>query len=350
MPFASARTNISVEVGTMKSLVVAGLSLALLMVPVTQVAAAAGSSSRGHSSRTRLAYPWPIKPFGRQHPVRGTFGDPRTVNLDQPFGWTGPDRPGAYAFHNGIDIVAPPGTAVYPVVSGRVVRAKPDQIVVHTDDGRSFQYYHLSRNARAVRVGKTVVARHTELGWIRVRFGHVHLAEIDGSVVHNPLDRGHLEPYRDWKKPKATDLYVKDGPVASQLGGRAIGRGDALSVSAIDPQARPVSGPWSGLPQAPALVEWRLFHGRKWTRWAVAADFRHTEPARRHFWEVYGAGTYQNCPAFDKQIYLGTAGRYLFRIHIHPGRLNPGLYRIAVQVADISGNRSTTRWPVEIAD
>jgi Peptidase family M23 len=332
----------------MKSLVVAGLSLPLLVVPATQVAAAADSSSHGNSPHARFAYNWPIKPFERQHPVRGAFGDPRIVSDRQPFGWTGPGQAGAHAFHNGIDIAAPPGTPVYPVVSGRVVRAKPDQIVVHTDDGRSFQYYHLSR-ARAVRVGKTVVARHTVLGWIRVRYGHLHLAEIDGGVVHNPLDRGHLEPYRDWTKPVATDLYVNDGPVASPLDGRSIGRGEALAVSAAEPQTMPVPGPWAGLPQAPALVEWRLLNGKKWSRWEVAVDFRHTEPPPRYFWEVYGSGTYQNCPAFAQHArYLGMAGRYLFRLHIHPGRLQPGKHQIAVRVADIRGNRSTTRWPLQI--
>jgi hypothetical protein len=341
MPFASTHARIFVEVGTMKSLVVVGLSLAFLLVPLTQVAGAT-------APHTRFTYHWPIKPFERQHPVRGVFGDPRIVSDEQPFGWTGPDQVAPHSFHNGIDIVAPPGTRVYPVVSGRVVRAKPDQIVVHTDDGRAFQYYHLSR-ARAVRVGKTVVGRHTVLGWIRVRYGHVHLAEIDGHVVHNPLDRGHLEPYRDWKRPVATDLYVHDGPIASPLDGRSIGRGDALAVSAADPQAVPVPGPWSGLPQAPALVEWRLFHGQTRTPWKVAVDLRHTVPTQRHFWEVYGPGTYQNSPAFANHIYLGMSGRYLFRLHIHPGRLQPGSYRIAVRVTDISGNRSTSQWPLEIA-
>ena len=24
-------------------------------------------------------FPWPIKPFNKQHPIRGYFGDPRTV-------------------------------------------------------------------------------------------------------------------------------------------------------------------------------------------------------------------------------------------------------------------------------
>src|ERR1700730_14677417 len=43
------------------------------------------SSRARHSSCDRLsagpfAYHWPIKPFDRQHPIRGDFGDPRTVS------------------------------------------------------------------------------------------------------------------------------------------------------------------------------------------------------------------------------------------------------------------------------
>ena len=325
----------------MKALIVAVLSLALLVIPATQVTASPTSS--------RLTYHWPIKPFNQQHPVRGAFGDPRIVSTDQPFGWTWANQSGGHSFHNGIDIVALPGTPVYPVVSGRVVRAKPGQIVVYTSDGRSFQYYHLSVGP-AVRVGKTVVAERTVLGWIRPQYEHVHLAEIDGSVIHNPLDPGHLEPYNDRTKPVATALYLQDGRGASPLNGRSIGRGDHLAVDAADPQAVGVPGKWDGLPQAPALVEWRLFHGQTTTAWRIAVDFRHTQPPPRYFWEVYGAGTYPNSPSFADHIYHGTPGRYLFRLHIQPGRLRPGLYRIAARVTDTHGNRSTTRWPLVITD
>jgi hypothetical protein len=254
MPFDRLCTTIRVEVGTMKALVVAGLSLALLVVPATQVAAATGSS--------RLGYHWPVKPFYQQHPVRGAFGDPRIASTLQPFGETGPSQVGGHSFHNGVDISAPAGTPVYPVVSGVVTRARAGQIVVHTRDGRTFQYYHLTK-AAAVRVGKTVVARRTVLGWIRPTYEHVHLAEIDGSVVHNPLDRGHLEPYGDRTTPVATSLYVHDGLVAHPLGIRALRPGDELSVAAADPQPMPVPSQWDGLPQTPALVEWRLFHERR---------------------------------------------------------------------------------------
>ena len=331
----------------MKNLVVTGLSLALLLVPVTQVAAAARSSACGSRPRTCFAYHWPIKPFNRQHLVRGAFGDPRTTNRDRPFGWTGPKQTGARSFHNGVDIVAADGTPVYPVVSGRVERARPGQIVVHTDDGRAFQYYHLTR-APAVQRGRLVVAGHTVLGWINTQYGHVHLAEIDGHLIHNPLDPGHLEPYHDRTRPVATGLYVDDGPVPSLLDGRSVGPHDHLSVAAADRQAMPVPGPWFGLPQAPALVEWRLFHRGTHTPWNVAVDFGRTQPPARDFWQVYGPGTYQNCPIFADHIFLGTPGRYLFRLHLHLNRLHSGNYRLAVRVADVRGNRSTVSWPLEV--
>jgi hypothetical protein len=42
------------------------------------------------------------------------------------------------------------------------------------------------------------------------------------------------------------------------------------------------------------------------------------------------------------------SGRYLFRLHIQPNRLHPGLYQLAVRVADVRGNRSTAWWPLQI--
>jgi hypothetical protein len=345
MPCAFVRASIRVEVETMKSLVVAGLLLALLVAPGTIGAAAASSSCSRPSPG--YAYHWPIKPFEHQHPVRGVFGDPRIVSLDLPFGWTGPRQTNAYSFHNGVDIGAEPGTPVYPVVSGRVVRANQGQIVVLTADGRSFQYYHLSK-APVVQKGRCVVAYRTVLGWIRPGYEHVHLAEIDQGVVHNPLGRGHLEPYSDWTRPKATALYVDDGSPPDALAGRPLGPGGRLSVAVADPPAVSPPGAFFGLPQVPSLVEWRLFHATTRTAWQIAADFRYTQPPPRLFWDVYGAGTYQNCPWFEQHHYTSLPGRYLFRVHLHPDRLSPGHYRLAVRVSDIRGNRSTAWWPLQI--
>jgi len=326
-----------------KALLIAALCTlaAALALPAAGVAA---TPTVTHTQFRPLSYHWPVKPFDRQHPIRGGFGDPRTVSPDEPFGLTGPSESGAYSFHNGIDIVAAPGTAVYPVVSGRVVRAISDEISIHTADGRSFQYYHLSKD-RAIRPGKFVVAYHTVLGWIRTRYGHVHLAEIDGHLVHNPLDPGHLEPYHDWTKPAATELYVDDGPVPSPVEGRAVGLRDRLAVDVSDPPAMDVPGEWSGLPQAPALVEWRMFHAGTYSPWHVVVDFRETEPTPREFWSVYAPGSYQNHPVFDHRLF-DNPGRYLYRLNL-PNDLQAGLYRLQVQVADVRHNYSTTTWALQ---
>src|SRR6516164_1800322 len=88
------------------------LLLAIFLLLSTQAAVATKRSPCAHPLRTPFTYHWPVKPFDRQHPIRGGFGDPRTVNLEHPFGWTGPLEIGAHSFHNGVDIVARPGTPV----------------------------------------------------------------------------------------------------------------------------------------------------------------------------------------------------------------------------------------------
>jgi hypothetical protein len=297
-------------------------------------------------------YHWPVKPFARQHPIRGGFGDPRTLDTAQPFGWTGPGEDGAYSFHNGIDIVASPGTPVYPVVSGQVVMAEQDKIVVQTIACRSFQYIHL---ARAVRLGQNVTADQTVLGRIQPQFGHLHLTEIDTEPnglrrAHNPLAAGHLEPYQVRTKPAVTGLYLDSDRFGPRpLDGLPLTPNDRLAVSAVDPPARPLPGRWLGLPQVPALVEWRLLRGSVSGPWRVVADFRQTEPAPRDFWNVYAPGTYQNAPVFEGRDYLSTPGRYLFQLGLDPSRLRAGHYQLQIRVADIRQNHSSASWPIQIA-
>src|SRR3954465_5702632 len=57
------------------------------------------------------AFPWPVKPFNKQHPIRADFGDPRTRILHTML-TDGLQGPGTFLFHNGIDIAAADGTAV----------------------------------------------------------------------------------------------------------------------------------------------------------------------------------------------------------------------------------------------
>src|SRR5580765_7092599 len=132
-------------------------TLLLLLGAASQQRASSRSTGSAHrqacatqpgAATSSYAYNWPVKPFDCQHPIRGAFGDPRTMALEQPFGVTAPADSGSYSFHSGVDIVAKPGTAVYPVVSGVVFRAGLHGIIVHTTDERSFQYWHLRSNVR----------------------------------------------------------------------------------------------------------------------------------------------------------------------------------------------------------
>ncbi len=321
----------------MKRLSVVGLLFSLFLL--------LGGVPTPGAARSSLAYHWPIKPFDRQHPIRGVFGDPRTLVIDQPFGVTRRDDSGVYSFHSGVDIVATPGTRVYPVVSGRVVMAGVHEIVVDSSNDRAFQYWHLRCN---VALGQEVVAEHTVLGWIQRPFDHVHLGEIDDHRDQNPLARGHLEPYADHTTPRAIALDLSNGPSPELTEGGLLSRSTTLAIEAIDEPAMPVPGPFAGLPQTPALVEWRLRTGPRWSIWHIAADFRQTVPTSADFWQVYAAGTYQNSPVFDRRLYKGIAGLYLFRADLDTSRLPPGLYELEARVADIRGNSSTTTWSLEI--
>src|SRR5579859_7113889 len=66
----------------------AGAARAPLLPPSTR-RSAFGKLCDGHGSGP-LVYHWPVKPFTRQHPVRGNFGDPRTVGFES-IGTDGPE-------------------------------------------------------------------------------------------------------------------------------------------------------------------------------------------------------------------------------------------------------------------
>lgn len=319
--------------------VAAGLLVALALLLVAAL--------RPVHAPVSFAYHWPVKPFDRQHPIRGAFGDPRTLNMDQPLGQTAPNDGGAYSFHTGVDIVAAPGTPVYPVVSGVVVRETHHQVRVNASGNRQFEYWHLRWN---VKLGQNVVADQTVLGWIRRPFDHVHVGEVDGNHGVNPLRPGRMTPYADHTTPRATALDIASGDTPKLTQGGLVGPHDTLAIDAVDAPAMPVrSGPFAGLPQTPALVQWRLRTGSAWGRWHTVADWRRIAPEPYDFWNVYAPGTYQNVPVFDDRLRLGVAGRYLFRVALDPGKLRPGAYELEARVADIRGNSSTTTWPITIA-
>jgi peptidase M23-like protein len=291
------------------------------------------------------AYPWPVKPFDRQHPIRGFFGDPRTVYengiLANAF-----DGPAVTSFHQGIDIAAPNGTPVYAIEDGTVHYLGAATLNLVTDLGVTFQYFHVIPVAGE---GQQAVARKTVLGYVQSPYGHVHITEIDfdttlgvGRAV-NPLQRGHLAPYRDRTVPRVREVVVRNqsGDVETPLG--LCGRVE-LDVDAYDPQPMAVPGAYRGLPVAPALVQWWITRagGKAVVPLRTEADFRRVLPPNAQFFGVYAKGTYENSPRFGAQQYPGMPGRYLFVLagNFDTASLPNGTYVISVRVADVRGNRS----------
>ena len=309
-----------------------------LLGPVAIVAALALASAGAASS-----YGWPIKPFDKQHPIRGYFGDPRTVYENGVLAG-GFDGPGFFSFHQGVDISAPNGTPIYPVVSG--IAHYLGAATLNVDGGkyqgnqRIFQYFHI---VPIVGEGQEVIARQTVLGYVQAPFAHVHLTEINGSDSVNPLQKGHLAPYYDHTRPTIRDALIRNqtGLVQTPLG--LCGRVE-LAVDSFDTPSMPVPGSFGGLPVAPALVRWNITHlnGVAAIPWRTAADFRTTLPGNGHFFDVYGKGTYENAPRFGAQQYHSMPGRYLFVLagNFDTNSLANGVYTLGISAADERGNKA----------
>ncbi len=295
-------------------------------------------------STASAAYSWPLRPFNKQHPIRGFFGDPRTVFEDGVLAG-GFDGPGFFSFHQGIDIAAPNGTPVYPVMSGTAhyLGAETMNVAVGKVNGvdTTFQYFHITP---IVGEGAHVIARKTVIGYVARPYGHVHLTEIDGSQAVNPLQKGHLTPYVDHTKPVVQDELFRNssGLIQTPLG--LCGRVE-IDADAYDKPPVPVPGSFHDLPVAPAFVRWQIEHvnGKVVVPWRVTADFRKTLPSNAHFSDVYAKGTYENSPRFGNQQYTAMPGRYLFLLegNFDTTSLANGVYELSVYAADVRGNHTT---------
>ena len=285
------------------------------------------------------AYPWPLKPFNQQHPIRANFGDPRTRFLNTML-TDGLQGPGTFLFHNGIDIAAPEGTPVYPVISGKVRYIDESAISVKTKGRGVFQYFHLLVE---VRNGQHVIAGKTVLGTVLRAYGHVHLSEIRGGRVWNPLARGGIAPYRDHTVPQVRAINVRPADSLLPFDSATVCGTVSLVAAADDAAPMAVPGLFAGFPLSPALITWSLARvgGITYVNDVPAADFRTTIPASRYFWSVYARGSYQNAPRFSNRQYF-MPGRFLYNLasFVDTRSYPNGLYEIAVRVADMRGNSS----------
>jgi Peptidase family M23 len=308
-----------------------------LLFALAALAAASDAFAQG--------YAWPLKPFGRQHPIRGNFGDPRTEFEGGPGIRSIMGGSGKFAFHSGIDIPARAGQAVYAVKSGTVRVVSEHEVAVDSPDGTTTVYWHISRD---VSTGDAAVALQTVVGRVLRSAGHLHFGEFENGSFVNPLARGHLHPYIDRKAPRVQAITIRRAASGAAISPLAVRGRIKLTAEAFDTSARPVTGAWAGLPVAPVLVEWRL------QRWSgavaipetVAADFRRTLPPRSEFWNVYARGTYQNMPVFGSLLAYRQPGRYVFNLtpnglDTHRLKFGNDTYDVVVIAVDIRGNTST---------
>ena len=291
------------------------------------------------ASAAAFAYPWPIKPFHEQHPIRANFGDPRTRFWNTML-TDGLEGPGVFQFHNGIDIPAPEGTPVYPIVSGTAEWLDGSALVVHSK-GRKFQYFHIKP---VVRNGQHVVAQRTVLGHVIRAASHVHLTEIRGRRVWNPLAPGGIAPYRDRTVPRVTSIAARPQTSLLAMDPARVCGTVSLVAAAEDAPPLSVPGAFAGFPVSPALVSWslsRVADGVVYVPMLPAADFRTTLPVVRHFWNVYARGSYQNAPRFSNQQFQ-MPGRFIYNLAAtFDTRSYPnGLYEVDVRVRDLRGNSS----------
>jgi hypothetical protein len=290
------------------------------------------------ASATASAYPWPIKPFHAQHPIRANFGDPRTRFWNTML-TDGLEGPGLFQFHNGIDIAANEGTPVYPILSGTASLIDGAAVLVRSP-GRKFQYFHIRPD---VHNGQHVIAQYTVLGHVIPAANHVHLTEIRGRKVRNPLARGGIAPYADHTAPQVDAIFARPVNSLLPIENETLCGTVSLVTAAHDTPPLPVPGTFAGFPVSPGLVEWSLarLDGLVYVPWVPAADFRTTLPVVRNFWNVYARGSYQNAPRFSNQQFQ-MPGRFLYNL---AGTLDTrsypnGAYEVRVHVSDMRGNWS----------
>src|SRR5437660_1605435 len=74
-------------------------ALAALVAATLAFASTPRAASPATAATTAAGYGWPVKPFDREHPIRGNFGDPRTVFLTPPTPESVLTGGGSFSFH-----------------------------------------------------------------------------------------------------------------------------------------------------------------------------------------------------------------------------------------------------------
>jgi hypothetical protein len=206
-------------------------------------------------SYNSLSRGWPVAPRAVQHPIRGSFIDPR-----------GADDNGLSGYHFGIDINvddtrpeagAPTGLShrVYALDAG--VASMPASVqsrrcVNRRVEAGHFSYWHVSPTVPA----GTRVRAGQQIGWTCKGVWHVHLSEWQKyrgvRVWVDPLHRGGaLLPYVDTAAPVVSQILFVTPPIRPWLPVKSLKEPDTatplaatglhglveLRVLAFDPQS-----------------------------------------------------------------------------------------------------------------
>jgi hypothetical protein len=320
---------------------------------------------------------WPVRAHHQQHPIRGSFLDPR------------PDPERGAVYHDGVDIAvrddrpergAPPGRThrVYAVEGGPVFVTTPRGVRGFARIGH-FGYGHIDS---LVVTGETVTPGQ-HIGWTCEGDWHVHLSEFvftadGGRLAVNPLrPEGKLRPYVDRSPPLIPEIrfYTPATPPWARRPNTSVARlpqaGRRLNrqrlfgrvdvrVRVADPQS--FIGwfqelPWLAAPHHPfriAVTITRLATGRVVRRREVLrAEQLLDLPAGRHF----APGTEQNLPAngcmrFHRSVRCD--GVYWIRLfplgYWDTRRLPDSRYRLLVRAWDAAGNMSRADVVVRLAN
>ena len=272
-----------------------------------------------------MSYSWPLEPFDRAHPVRAYFNDPRISGHSK-------------AFHFGIDVSAPNGTAVFAVSAGQVHLEDPRAISV-TAGGVEHGYWHVVPAVQHLEhVGEHQLLGHIDAPWL-----HVHFAERVDGHYRNPLRPGALTPWRDDTRPTVTRITLSRG--GDELPDDAVNGAVDVIVEAHDDPPVAVPPPWHDLPVTPARLRWRVRRGAQVVRaWHTPVDFTRTLLPQSAYERVYAPGTRQN-----RQ---GSPGRYCFYLaHTwSTTTLSDGAYELEVEASDLAGNTGSRSQPLTIAN
>ena len=267
------------------------------------------------------AYGWPLKPFDRMHPIRGTFDDPR-FHVAPDLTWKG-------TFHFGVDISAPDGTPVYAVEPGIAVRG-PDSVSLRRPNRREFGYWHI----RPVVPSGVHVRMHQLLGYILPGWGHVHFAETVAGRYRNPLRHGALSPFRELSAPIVDAVsIVRTVGHALQSEGADVSGTIALVADAYELPSIAPAPPWNRARLVPSVVRWRIIpaSGEPPSAWRTVADFRYRLLPASLYASVYAPGTYQNK--------ANRPGNYRFWLtqSLDTTSLPNGSYWVDVQASNLAG-------------